>query len=64
MCYCVIVVEKAYDSEDNHVLVRKTIWIRDLYIKEYEDDKIIMKHGYNKIIYESNITKMKLLYQS
>ncbi|HEY6588770.1 MAG TPA: hypothetical protein VIY98_10800 [Nitrososphaeraceae archaeon] len=24
----VIVAEKGYDSEDNHVLVRKTIWIQ------------------------------------
>ena len=56
----VVVADKAYDSEDNHVLVIETLHGLSIMPARYEDVPIwkthgryrkVMKCGYNKILY-------------
>ena len=70
----VVVADKAYDSEDNHVLVREKLNGFSIIPARYEKDVPIwkthgkyrkeMKRGYTTRFCTISVTKMKLLYQS
>lgn len=62
----------AYNSEDDHVLVRAKLNRFNVIPSIYEQVTVWkthgryrkeMKRGYNKVFYTFKITKMKLLYQ-
>ena len=69
----VVVADKAYDSEDNYVLVREKLNGFSIIPSRYEKDVPIwktrgkyrkeMKRGFQRFC-TINVTKMKLLYQS
>jgi hypothetical protein len=69
----VVVGDKAYDSEENHVLVREKLSGFSIISSRYENVPIWktrgryrkeMKCGYTKILYYQRNKKMKLSYQS
>ncbi|HJS64186.1 MAG TPA: transposase [Nitrososphaeraceae archaeon] len=68
----IVVADKAYDSEDNHVLVRDKLHGFSVIPPRYENVPVWktrgkyrkeMKHGYNKILYNQR-NKDELLYRS
>ncbi|MDR4511735.1 MAG: hypothetical protein MRJ93_08525 [Nitrososphaeraceae archaeon] len=70
----IVVADKGYDSEDNHVLVRNKLHRFSIIPSRYEQVPVCktrgkyrkeMKRGYNKIIYnQPSVIKMKILYPS